>query len=74
MFCWKNIQILILLLWDFLRIGKNNLYGNLERYKEYMMLCILDSFVACQKVDTLDIARRFKEWMMKRVWDIRSEL
>ncbi len=39
-----------------------------------MMLCILDSFVACQKVDTLDIARRFKEWMMKRVWDIRSEL
>ena len=29
-----------------------------------MMLCILDSFVACQKVDTLDIARRFKEWMM----------
>ena len=60
-----------------------------------MMLCILDSFVACQKVDILDIARRFKEWMMnggmgigrhimkvwilcvwmmKRVWDIRSEL
>ena len=39
-----------------------------------MMLCILDSFMACQKVDTLDIARRFKEWMMKRVWDIRSEL
>lgn len=29
-----------------------------------MMLCILDSFVACQKVDSLDIARRFKEWMM----------
>ena len=29
-----------------------------------MMLCILDSFVACQKVDILDIARRFKEWMM----------
>lgn len=29
-----------------------------------MMLCILDSFVACQKVDFLDIARRFKEWMM----------
>lgn len=29
-----------------------------------MMLCILDSFVACQKVDVLDIARRFKEWMM----------
>ena len=29
-----------------------------------MMLCILDSFVACQKVDTLDIARRVKEWMM----------
>ena len=28
-----------------------------------MMLCILDSFVACQKVDILDIARRFKEWM-----------
>ena len=25
-----------------------------------MMLCILDSFVACQKVDILDIARRFK--------------
>ena len=33
-----------------------------------MMLCILDSFVACQKVDFLDIARRFKEWMMKRAW------
>ena len=31
-----------------------------------MMLCILDSFVACQKVDILDIARRFKEWMMNR--------
>ena len=29
-----------------------------------MMLCILDSFVACQKVDILDIARKFKEWMM----------
>ena len=29
-----------------------------------MMLCILDSFVACQKVVILDIARRFKEWMM----------
>lgn len=29
-----------------------------------MMLCILDSFMACQKVDFLDIARRFKEWMM----------
>ena len=29
-----------------------------------MMLCILDSFMACQKVDVLDIARRFKEWMM----------
>ena len=29
-----------------------------------MMLCMLDSFVACQKVDILDIARRFKEWMM----------
>ena len=29
-----------------------------------MMLCILDSFVACQKVDILDVARRFKEWMM----------
>lgn len=29
-----------------------------------MMLCILDSFVACQKVDILDIARRFKEWML----------
>lgn len=29
-----------------------------------MMLCILDSFVACQKVDIFDIARRFKEWMM----------
>ena len=29
-----------------------------------MMLCILDSFVACQKGDILDIARRFKEWMM----------
>ncbi len=29
-----------------------------------MMLCILDSFVACQKADILDIARRFKEWMM----------
>ena len=29
-----------------------------------MMLCILDSFVACLKVDILDIARRFKEWMM----------
>lgn len=29
-----------------------------------MMLCILDSFVACQKVDILDITRRFKEWMM----------
>ena len=29
-----------------------------------MMLCILDSFVACQTVDILDIARRFKEWMM----------
>lgn len=29
-----------------------------------MMLCILDSFVACQKVDILDIARRLKEWMM----------
>ena len=29
-----------------------------------MMLGILDSFVACQKVDVLDIARRFKEWMM----------
>ena len=29
-----------------------------------MMLCILDSFVACRKVDILDIARRFKEWMM----------
>lgn len=29
-----------------------------------MMLCILDSFVTCQKVDILDIARRFKEWMM----------
>ena len=29
-----------------------------------MMLCILDSFVACQKVDILDIARRFVEWMM----------
>ena len=29
-----------------------------------IMLCILDSFVACQKVDTLDIARRVKEWMM----------
>ena len=29
-----------------------------------MMLCILDSLVACQKVDILDIARRFKEWMM----------
>lgn len=29
-----------------------------------MMLCILDSYVACQKVDILDIARRFKEWMM----------
>lgn len=29
-----------------------------------MMLCILDSFVACQKVDILDIVRRFKEWMM----------
>ena len=29
-----------------------------------MMLCLLDSFVACQKVDILDIARRFKEWMM----------
>ena len=29
-----------------------------------MMLCILDSFVACQKVDILDLARRFKEWMM----------
>ena len=29
-----------------------------------MMLCILESFVACQKVDILDIARRFKEWMM----------
>ena len=29
-----------------------------------MMLCILDSFVACQKVDILDIARRFKKWMM----------
>ena len=29
-----------------------------------MMLCILDSFMACQKVDILDIARRFKEWMM----------
>ena len=29
-----------------------------------MMLCILDSFVACQKVEILDIARRFKEWMM----------
>ena len=29
-----------------------------------MMLCILYSFVACQKVDILDIARRFKEWMM----------
>ena len=29
-----------------------------------MMLCILDSFVAYQKVDFLDIARRFKEWMM----------
>lgn len=29
-----------------------------------MMLCILESFVACQKVDILDVARRFKEWMM----------
>ena len=29
-----------------------------------MMLCILDSFVACQKVEILDIAGRFKEWMM----------
>ena len=29
-----------------------------------MMLCILDSFMAYQKVDFLDIARRFKEWMM----------
>ena len=29
-----------------------------------MMLCILDSFMACQKVDILDVARRFKEWMM----------
>ena len=29
-----------------------------------MMLCILESFVVCQKVDILDIARRFKEWMM----------
>lgn len=29
-----------------------------------MMLCILDSFMACQKVDILDIAKRFKEWMM----------
>lgn len=29
-----------------------------------MMLCILDSFVACQKVDILDIPKRFKEWMM----------
>ena len=29
-----------------------------------MMLCILDSFVACRKGDILDIARRFKEWMM----------
>ena len=29
-----------------------------------MILCILEFFVACQKVDSLDIARRFKEWMM----------
>ena len=29
-----------------------------------MMLCILDSFMAYQKVDFLDISRRFKEWMM----------
>lgn len=29
-----------------------------------MMLCILDSIVECGKVDYLDIARRFKEWMM----------
>ena len=29
-----------------------------------MMLCILDSFVACQKVEILDIARRSMEWMM----------
>lgn len=29
-----------------------------------MMLCILDSIVACGKVDCLDIAKRFKEWMM----------
>ena len=28
MFCWKNIQILILLLWDFLRIGNQSLYGD----------------------------------------------
>ncbi len=29
-----------------------------------MMRCILDTFVACLKDDTFDIARRFKEWMM----------
>ena len=29
-----------------------------------MMLCILDSFVACLKDDTFNITRRFKEWMM----------
>ena len=29
-----------------------------------MMLCILDSFVACLEDDTFNITRRFKEWMM----------
>ena len=29
-----------------------------------MMLCILDSIVECGKVDCLDIAKRFKDWMM----------
>lgn len=29
-----------------------------------IMLCILDSIVECGKVDSLDIAKRFKDWMM----------
>ena len=42
-----------------------------------MMLCILDSFVACQKVDILDIARRFNatlEPIYKEIFSVGFEI
>ena len=56
MFCWKNIQILILLLWDFLRIGKNNLCGNLKTIKRVMLFCCCDIFYLARSRSFMDIS------------------